>query len=256
MTIHLRQICLVARELKPVIETLEDVLGIPPVFVDPAVGRYGLENTLLLVGTQFLEVVAPTEDGTAAGRFMDRIGGDGGYMVITQTGSREVQEQVRANAAANGVRVANERDHGWYRLFQLHPGDMGASFFSAPWVEGGDPVGRWPFGGDRDWMDKQDRCRTTAITAAELRANDPEALAAHWAAVAGREMTVKDGKPGYDLDNARVRFVPAGDKAQCLSALDVTVDDVADVLERAKARGLPVGDNRVTICGVDFNLSG
>ncbi|MDF1856179.1 VOC family protein [Pseudooceanicola sp.] len=255
MAIHLRQICLVARQLQPTIDALTDVLGIPVVFVDPAVGRYGLENTLMLIGTQFLEVVAPTEDGTAAGRFMDRIGGDGGYMVITQSSSRDVQESVRANAAANGVRVANERDHGWYRLFQLHPGDMGASFFSAPWVEGGDPVGRWPFGGDRVWMDKRDQCKATAITAAELRATDPEALAKHWAAVAGREMNVQDGVPGYDLDNVRIRFVPAGDQPQCLAALDLTVDDVAATIARAKARGLPTSEDSVTICGTRFNLS-
>ncbi|OWU85668.1 hypothetical protein ATO6_01695 [Oceanicola sp. 22II-s10i] len=256
MTIHLRQICLVARELAPVVETLEDVLGIPSVFHDPAVGRYGLENALLLVGTQFLEVVAPTEEGTAAGRFMDRIGGDGGYMVITQSGSREVQEQIRANAKANNVRVANERDHEWYRLFQLHPGDMGASFFSAPWVEGGDPVGRWPFAGDRAWMDKQGQSETTGFTAAELRAKDPEALARHWAAVAGRDMTIEEGVPGYDLDNARIRFVPADGQAQCLSALDVTVKDADAILGRADARDLATTQDSVTICGVQFNLKG
>ena len=34
---------------------------------DPAVGKYGLENALLPVGTNFLEVVAPVEANTAAG---------------------------------------------------------------------------------------------------------------------------------------------------------------------------------------------
>lgn len=254
MTIHLRQICLVAHDLTSTVETLEDVLGIPVVFEDPAVGRYGLENRLLLVGTQFLEVVSPTQDNTAAGRFMNRIGDDGGYMVITQSGSRAVQEQVRANAEANGVRVANERDHEWYRLFQLHPGDMGASFFSAPWVEGGDPVGRWPFAGDRAWMSKTGECKTTAITAAELRAKDPEALARHWAAVAGREIGFDDGVPGFDLDNARIRFVPADGLEQCLCGLDVTVDDADAVLGRADARELATTADSVTICGVQFNL--
>ena len=36
------------------------------------------------VGNQFLEVVAPVKDATAAGRYLERRGGDGGYMVILQ----------------------------------------------------------------------------------------------------------------------------------------------------------------------------
>ena len=35
MTIQLRQICLVARELRPVIDDLTNVLGIHACFVDP-----------------------------------------------------------------------------------------------------------------------------------------------------------------------------------------------------------------------------
>ena len=59
MTIQLRQICLVARELKPVIEDLTSILGINACYVDPGVGVFGLENTLMAVGRNFLEVVAP-----------------------------------------------------------------------------------------------------------------------------------------------------------------------------------------------------
>ncbi len=84
MTIQLRQICLVARELQPVIEDLTQVLGINTCYVDPGVGKFGLENTLMPVGRNFLEVVAPVEENTAGGRYLDRRNGDGGYMVITQ----------------------------------------------------------------------------------------------------------------------------------------------------------------------------
>ena len=84
MKIQLRQICLVARELEPVIEDLTEVLGIQRCYVDPGVGQFGLENTLMPIGRNFLEVVAPIQEGTAGGRYLDRRSGDGGYMVITQ----------------------------------------------------------------------------------------------------------------------------------------------------------------------------
>ena len=74
---RLRQICLVAPNLEPVVADLQAVLGLSVCHRDPAVRRYGLENALLPMGTNFLEVVAPIEDNTAAGRFIARSGGRG-----------------------------------------------------------------------------------------------------------------------------------------------------------------------------------
>ena len=76
MPIQLRQICLVARELEPVIQDLTAILGINRCFVDPGVGKFGLENTLMPIGRNFLEVVAPVEEGTAGGRYLTRRNGD------------------------------------------------------------------------------------------------------------------------------------------------------------------------------------
>ena len=103
--LHLRQVCLVARDLAPVEEDIAAILGLSPAFRDPAVAKWGLENAVFPVGTQFLEVVAPTAADTPAGRFMDRRGGDAGYMVILQT---DDQAAYRARAAAAQVRTAFE----------------------------------------------------------------------------------------------------------------------------------------------------
>jgi hypothetical protein len=78
MSIHLRQIALVAAELAPAVDHLSAVFGIEPCFVDPLVGQWGLENTLLPVDRKFLEIVAPVKDGTAAGRYIERRSGEGG----------------------------------------------------------------------------------------------------------------------------------------------------------------------------------
>ncbi len=106
MTIQLRQICLVARELKPVIDDLTTILGITTCYVDPGVGKFGLENTLMPVGKNFLEVVAPVEEGTAGGRYLDRRGGDGGYMVITQIDTLDNQRAIRQRALVLGVWIS------------------------------------------------------------------------------------------------------------------------------------------------------
>ncbi|HAO43782.1 MAG TPA: hypothetical protein DCR53_25045, partial [Afipia sp.] len=72
---RLRQICLVAPHLEPVVGDIAAIMGLTVCYRDPNVARYGLENALLPVGTTLLEVVAPFQGGTAAGRFIDKTGG-------------------------------------------------------------------------------------------------------------------------------------------------------------------------------------
>src|SRR5438552_6003196 len=79
---RLRQICLVAPQLEPAIEDIAAIMGLSVCYRDGNVAKYGLENALLPVDTILLEVVAPTQAGTAAGRFLDKTGNRGGYMAI------------------------------------------------------------------------------------------------------------------------------------------------------------------------------
>jgi len=251
--IHLRQIALVARDLARAQADLEVVLGIRPCHVDPEVAQFGLENVLLPIGTNFIEIVAPTEDGTAAGRFMDRRGGNGGYMVIAQVETLQEQAAVRARAAANEVRVAWEANRPGWRIMQLHPRDMGASFFEVDWHEEFDPKGHWGPAGGKGWEDKIDTSVTAEITGVELQADDPAAMAAHWAAVAG-----VDANPDNTvaLANAKLRFVGDLDgRGPGLSAVDIRATDKARLMEGAATRGLATGPDTVTVCGTRFHIA-
>jgi hypothetical protein len=118
MNLRMRQICLVARELAPTVKTFREVFGLDVCFRDPGVGKYGLENAPFPIGNGFLEVVAPTRERTTAGRYLDRRGGDGGYMVITQCADLAPRG---ARCEAIGVRVANENRHAGYHELQIHP---------------------------------------------------------------------------------------------------------------------------------------
>src|SRR5436305_3218301 len=83
---RLRQAVLVARDLKSVMQRLEDELGLHDPFHDDGVGHFGLANAVYAVGDTFLEVVSPLRPDTAAGRELERRGGDGGYMAMFQVG--------------------------------------------------------------------------------------------------------------------------------------------------------------------------
>jgi hypothetical protein len=209
-----------------VLASLHDRFGFEVAYRDPGVAAFGLVNAVLPVGDQFLEVVSPVRDGTAAGRQLDRMGGDGGYMAICHT---DDQAPFRGRAASLGVRTALEADHDGYRIWQLHPGDTGGTFLEIDVQPGWD-------GPDRPWMPAgpgwRDHVRTDvvdAITAVELAVPDVASVSARW-----RELLGRDG-----FDNASLRWTEG-------TRGIVTVDVGAVDRERA--------GEVVEIAGVEFRL--
>ena len=256
MRIRLRQICFVAEKLAPVAEDLQAIFGLEVCFVDEGVDVFGLENSLFPVGTNFLEVVAPVRDGTAAGRFLQRRNGDGGYMVICQCDSRATQQARRARAGELGVRIAWERDIDGFQCMQLHPGDTGGAFFELDWDPHDEPEGHWePAGGD-GWKAARNTDVVSHYTAVELQSHGPLSMAQRWADIAGIPLGQDDqGRTVLPLDNAGVRFVEATDgRGDGLGGVDIVVNDRKRLLDAAAARGCRISDDRVDICGVRFYL--
>ena len=206
MPIHLRQICLVARDLAPVQSALEQVFSLKPAFHDDAVAKWGLENVLLPIGSQFLEVVAPTEPGTSAGRYLDRRQGDGGYMVITQVPTRADQQAARDRAAAQNVRVAYEQDRETWTIMQLHPRDLETGYFEIDWDEQSDMHGNWMPAGGTGWRNAIATDTIDAITGVTLQSATPDATAAKWAAIADSPVVMDGETPTVPLANARLIF--------------------------------------------------
>lgn len=255
MSIQLRQICLVAEKLQPVIEDLTSILGINACYVDPGVGHFGLENTLMAVGRNFLEVVAPIQENTAGGRYLERRGGDGGYMVITQADSRETQQAVRQNALDNGVRVAHESQRDDWNLCQLHPRDMIAAFLEIESDAHNDFNGHWMPVGGTGWEDKVKQDVTVDFLGAELQSDDPVSLAELWGKVTGLPVEREGSELSIDLNNARLRFVSATDgRGPGLGGLDIAVKDKAHIISNARSRDCYVSDSEVHICGTRFYL--
>jgi hypothetical protein len=249
--VRLRQICLVAPHLEPVIGDIAAIMGLDVCYRDGNVAKYGLENALLPVDTVFLEVVAPIQPGTAAGRFLDRTGGRGGYMAIL---SCDDPDERGRHAKSLGVRIANIIDHPPYHGVQLHPRDCRAAFIEFNHTEGSDDIyGAYPPAGP-DWQRAIRKDVTQALVAVEMQSADPAGLAEHW----GRIMGVSPGKAGsgnfeITLPNCSLRFV-AGD-ADAMTALTFRVADVAAVGAVATAKGYALSGDSFLIGGVAFRLA-
>ena len=245
-SLRMRQICLVARSLAPVVEEIHSVLGLEVCHRDPGVGKFGLENALFPVGDGFLEVVAPVREGTTAGRYLERRGGDGGYMVITQCD--EIDSR-RKRCEAVGVRIANEIGYPEYHELQLHPRDVGAAMLSFSWQQGArSPGGPWhPAAFDGGAAPRSHT--TLGMVAAELQSDDPDRLARRWSDVIERPVVAR----GIALDDATLRFAPDTDgRGEGLGGLDLACADPARVLVAAQSRGVPTRDAAVVICGIRF----
>ena len=177
--VRLRQAVLVARDLEPAFARLRDALGLGEPFRDPGVGLFGLHNVVCALGEDFLEIVSPTQEGTAAGRHLERRG-EGGYMVIFQlddlAGARE-------RAAALGIRTVWSIDLDDISASHLHPADAGGAIVS---IDRPVPPESWRWGGP-EWIGRAGEGAPGRLTGVTVSVPDPEAVAARWAQVLGLE---------------------------------------------------------------------
>jgi hypothetical protein len=246
--VHIRQIALVARRLEPVVAELCDVLGLEVGFRDPGVAEFGLHNAVIPVGTTFLEVVSPVRPDTTAGRFLERRGGDGGYMAIFQTDDLAAE---RRRLALLGVRIVWEATLDDIATVHLHPRDIGGAIVS---LDQPRPPTSWRWGG-RGWEAKARTGRVRAITSVTLSATDPAWLATHWGEVLGLGAPRPDaGGFHLVLDPGRVHFIAADGRAEGISAVGLAASDADAVLDAARARNLRIDGQSVAIGGVRFDL--
>ena len=207
---RLRQVVVAARDLDSAVADLTTVLGIRVGFNDPGVAEFGLVNAVMPVGDTFLEVVSPVSPSAPARRFLDRRGGDGGYMVMIQTSDLDAD---RRRAGELGVRVAWQIDLDDIRGTHLHPADVGGAILSLDQPE---PAPSWRWGGPK-WTDAVRTDITRAVTGVDLVSDDPESLASQWGRVLARPAERGDGdrftitliRACCASDAARARAPPA-----------------------------------------------
>jgi hypothetical protein len=187
-----------AGELAPVAGALRGALELGEPFRDPGVGEFGLENVVFAVGDCFIEVISPARPETAAGRWLERHGGDGGYMVLFDI---EDLEGARERAERIGVRVVWRIDLPDISGTHLHPADMRGAIVS---LDRSDPYGTWRWGGP-DWTARRGEGAPGRIAGITVAVDEPAAVAARWAEVLGVRLVAEE-RPTLLLDGAEVAF--------------------------------------------------
>jgi Glyoxalase-like domain len=197
--VRLRQAVILAAELAPVADRLQAELGLGEPFADPGVGAFGLHNAVFALGDAFIEVIAPKEEGTAAGRWLERHGGDGGYMVIFQVDDIAA---ARERAERDGVRSVWSIDLDDISATHLHPSDMRGAIVS---IDQPLPPESWRWGGP-GWIGQAGTGAPGALEGITVAVRDPEAAAERWASVLGAPKA--DGE--LRVDGGRVEFEQSG----------------------------------------------
>jgi hypothetical protein len=199
---RLRQVALVARDCDQVAGELRHAFGWAPPFRDPGVGEFGLTNAVFAAGDTFVEVVAPVQAGTTAGRYLERRGGDGGYMAIFQVPDLAA---ARRRVAGLGVRVVWTADLPDIAGTHLHPGDVPGAIVSLDWA---DPEASWHWAGPA-WTGQAPEHAPGGVTGLTIEVNDPAAVAQRWSAVLGIPAAGDGSTVRLKSAGQRLRFVPA-----------------------------------------------
>jgi hypothetical protein len=203
---RLRQVALVARQLEPVVEQIRRELGLDHPYHDPGVGVFGLENAVFSIGDTFLEVVAPRQADTAAGRYLERRGGDSGYMAMFQVAD---MDKTRDKLAELGVRVVWKADLDDIAGTHLHPRDVPGAIVSLDWA---DPQESWRWAGPT-WTGAAPPHPHGGIVGLTIEVSEPLAAASRWAEVLGVTAHAEDKSATVMLggDRQQVRFVQLGE---------------------------------------------
>lgn len=172
---RLRQAVLAAHDLEPVASRLTELLGLREPFVDQNVAYFGLRNAVFAIGDTFLEIVSPLKEDTAAGRLLERRGGDTGYMAMFQVTDVAA---ARARAADLGVREVFEVDLDDIAEAHLHPADMRGAIVS---VSEARPATSWRWGGP-DW---EGRAAEGVIAGMTVAVASPDEVRERWSTVLG-----------------------------------------------------------------------
>jgi hypothetical protein len=196
----------VAADCEGAAARLQDTFGWPDPYHDPGVAEFGLCNAVFAAGDTFVEVVAPVRDGTTAGRYRERRGGDSGYMAIFQMPDLAA---ARRRLPELGIRVVWTVDLPDIAGTHLHPKDVPGAIVSLDWA---DPPESWRWAGPA-WTGCAASHGPGGVTEITIEVEDPTGAAQRWASVLDLPPVHEDADGAHvSLPSAgqHLRFAPAG----------------------------------------------
>ena len=244
----IRQLVLVCKNRDQVVKNLCDLFDIKVAFNDPGIIFFGLENALLPVGNTFIEVISPVEEGTTAGRFLDRRQGDGGYMVIIQ-----VDDFLKSKEMVNrqGIDIVFESDDPAARAIHLHPKQIGGAILSLDFM---DPQESWKWAGS-EWQKFVETKTVETIIGVQIQSSDPTQMKDRWQSVLTSNNSKIEDKNLINLDQTSIEFIKNEDtRGEGVTAFKIKVNDIKSIKRKATELKLLV-DGEIVIGGVKFFLS-
>ena len=243
--LRIRQIVFVVRDLATTSRQLAELLSLDLPYRDPGVAEFGIDNAVYAFGDQFIELISPLEDGTAAGRHLERRG-EGGYMLILQT---DDFDRDRARIRALGVRTVWEKELPDIRAMHLHPKDIGGAILS---IDQPVPAASWRWGGP--WRRQDGPRGDQRVVEVTVEAICPHDMAQRWARVLGPDAVPAEGEERIGLTHGSIGFVPNSARGEGPAGWTWEVADLASVRQAARNQGLAVGDDRIALFGADVTL--
>lgn len=240
----LRQLVIVSREQDLIVNSLCSLFDLNIAFRDPEIIHFGLENSLMAVGRSFLEVISPVQEGTTAERFINRRGGEGGYMIIIQVDSLNKSKKL---VTENEVDVVWESTYPEAQAIHLHPKDMGGAILSLDQMN---PPSSWKWAGT-DWEETINSTQVNTIKGVQIQSANPALMKQKWESVLG----VKNDGNKILLDSTWIEFIEDNDgRGEGIHSFNIKVKDSESVIKRAEDLNLVKG-NQIIIGGVIFTLS-
>ncbi|MEM7020257.1 MAG: hypothetical protein AAF512_23310 [Pseudomonadota bacterium] len=226
----LRQVVIAAAELGPARDTLFELFGLNGDFLDPGVAEFGLVNSVMAIGDKFFEIVTPQEEGTTAGRMLDRRQASCGYMLLYQVDDFAAFD---AHIAALNVRKVWESNNQNVSACHLHPKDIGGAIVSFDEMR---PPEEWVWGGP-DWRMHR-ATEVSDIIGCTLQSPQPETLAERWSAILGRPTQEIEQGLRIGLDDGSFTDFIHGEDYEGIRGYTFQADDPDAIYEKALTLGL------------------
>lgn len=209
--VRLRQVALITHDLEAVTGRLRSELGLAPGFVDEGVGYFGLRNEVVAAGECFIEVLTPVRADSTGQRYLDRQGGESGYMALFQVASGD---GVRDRLGRLGLRIVWTGDLPGISGTHIDPRDLPGAIVSIDWA---DPPESWHWAGPA-WRGGSPVARGEApggtITSLRVAVPEPVDAAARWAAALGPGAVRRDASVVLEEAGQRLDFVGTGERGR------------------------------------------
>ena len=247
---RLRQLVFVSNERDELADKICNLFDLKQTYHDAGLINFGLENVLIPLGDTFFEIVMPVQENTTAGRFLDKRGGEGGYMVIVDSSNFE-KEQARVESS--GIEIVwhgNRKEEGIQaRTIHLHPKQVGGAILS---IDHMNPASAWLWAGT-DWEKDINKTLIDVLSGVVLQSKDPELMCSNWENALGKK---RDAGSGLDisLDGSKISFVSdVNGRGEGINAFKIKALAKDTIMKKAEEMNL-IQNQEIVLGGVKIIL--